>query len=66
MLYATKSFAGGEKARALRKSIDDLKKYLSSDDIQRDHFDYLNAEYQQAIDDNAMLGPAPAKVDLDW
>lgn len=56
-LYASCDFAGGEKLRALRKSIADLRGFLGSPDK-------VEARRQQWLE-HPVTGPPPP-VDLDW
>src|SRR5947207_4917055 len=37
-LYASREWAGGETARALRYAFKDLRSYLTSEDVGREHY----------------------------
>lgn len=45
LMYATRDFAGGEKLRAIRRSLDHLQQYLHSPDIRKEHRDLMQYEY---------------------
>ena len=66
LLYATSDFAGGEKARALRKSIKDLEYYITSKAIRDEHIADLENEYNELARCGAQLGTPPSMVDLEW
>ncbi len=66
LLYATKSFAGGETARALRKSIQDLENYLEDKNIRDADTNYRMLDYNKLVSLNAQVGEPPKEVDLLW
>lgn len=67
LLFASKDFAGGEKYRSIRRSLDHLTQYLNSAEIQNEHYIQMQYEYEQAIELGALLdGLEPFRVDLDW
>ena len=65
-LYATRDFAGGEMRRAIRKSIDDLRRYSADDDVRQRHIDYVSNEREHLIRLNAASIPEIPTVNLDW
>lgn len=66
--FATQDFAGGEKLRAIRRSISDLRRYLNDDALRASHVERM----QRAFDEmSAMNAPEeilatvrPVRVDL--
>ena len=64
LLYATNDFAGGETARAIRKSIYDLQRYSKENSIRSNHMLYRIKEYKQSLNHLHSL-PKPQEIDLD-
>jgi hypothetical protein len=77
-LYASKSFAGGEKLRALRIALKELEQYLSTSSVRDAHFESMIREFRSYtsnsldpfnVPDDApsyIASKKPTKVDLDW
>lgn len=68
LLYATRDFAGGEKLRSLRKSFEQLRKYLDDSQVRQDHMHNLQYEYDDLERKGAYMAayPKPEPVDLIW
>ena len=66
LLYATRGFAGGETARALRFAFTDLEEYLKSPDLRHSHMEDLRQEYDHHRGLVAAVGNPPAEINLEW
>ena len=67
LLFASRDHAGGEKYKAVRRSLDYLTQYLNSAEIQGEHYIQMKYEHEQAIGSGVLRdGLEPFRVDLDW
>jgi len=70
LMYASRDFAGGEKLRAVRRSLIDLGRYLTDESIRHAHMDEMKFEYEHLRSLNAhpdlIEKVRPKPVDLNW
>jgi hypothetical protein len=70
LLYATRDFAGGEKLRALRYALLDLKSYLHDSQVREKHQNTMEASFRRLTYLNAhpstLEEKRPVVVDLEW
>jgi len=63
--YASIDNAGGENIRSIRRSINDIETYLSSEKLRKEHQEFQQIEYQEMLFRSVPSEP-PQPVNLEW